>query len=63
MLAPHSGVNADNLRSYRLHVYHCRHDHHIKQDPRWKVKQLPQGRRWTTPAGLTYTKGPKHYPI
>jgi hypothetical protein len=42
--------------------YHCRHDHLIKQDPRWKVEQTLKGRRWTTPAGLTYTKGPKEYP-
>lgn len=44
--------------------YHCRHDHHIKQDPNWKVEQLPDGRRfWTTPAGLTYISQPREYPI
>jgi hypothetical protein len=42
----------------------CRHDHIIKQSPRWNVEQLPGGlHRWTTPSGLTYTKGPKDYPI
>ena len=41
----------------------CRHDHMIKQSPRWNVEQLPGGlHRWTTPSGLTYTKGPKQYP-
>ena len=30
----------------------CRHDHRLKQDPRWKVDQLPDGTfRWTTPSG------------
>jgi hypothetical protein len=41
----------------------CRHDHLIKQDPRWSVRQLPGGyHQWTTPSGLSYTKGPKQYP-
>jgi Domain of unknown function (DUF222) len=33
----------------------CRHDHRLKQHPRWKVDQLPDGTfRWTTrPDGLT----------
>src|SRR6185312_12580825 len=30
----------------------CRHDHRLKQQPGWKVDQLPDGTfRWTTPAG------------
>jgi hypothetical protein len=42
----------------------CRHDHRVKQDPRWRVDQLPDGNvRWTTPAGRQYTKEPTRYPI
>ena len=42
----------------------CRHDHRVKQDPRWQVDQLPDGTiRWTTPAGRQYTKEPTRYPI
>jgi hypothetical protein len=42
----------------------CRHDHRLKQHPRWKVDQLPGGTfRWTTPAGRTYTTEPTRYPI
>jgi hypothetical protein len=42
----------------------CRHDHRVKQDPRWQVDQLPDGNiRWTTPAGRQYTKGPTRHPI
>ena len=41
----------------------CRHDHRLKQHPRWKVDQLPDGTfRWTTPAGRTYTTEPTRYP-
>ena len=30
----------------------CRHDHRLKQHPKWTVDQLPDGTfRWTTPAG------------
>ena len=29
----------------------CRHDHRLKQDPRWNAEQLPTGHiRWTTPS-------------
>jgi len=29
----------------------CRHDHKLKQHPKWKVDQLPDGAlRWTTPS-------------
>jgi hypothetical protein len=42
----------------------CRHDHRLKQHPRWKVEQLPDGTfRWTTPSGRTYTTEPTRYPI
>jgi hypothetical protein len=42
----------------------CRHDHRLKQHPRWKVDQLPDGTfRWTTPSGRTYTTEPSRYPI
>ena len=42
----------------------CRHDHRVKQDPRWHVDQLPDGTiRWTTPAGRQYTKESTRYPV
>src|SRR5689334_15156357 len=42
----------------------CRHDHKLKQHPRWKVDQLPDGTfRWTTPSGRQYTTEPTRYPI
>jgi hypothetical protein len=42
----------------------CRHDHRLKQRPRWKVDQLPDGTfRWTTPSGRSYTTEPTRYPI
>ena len=42
----------------------CRHDHRLKQHPKWTVDQLPDGTfRWTTPAGRTYTTEPTRYPI
>ena len=42
----------------------CRHDHRLKQHPKWKVDQLPDGTfRWTTPPGRTYTTEPTRYPI
>ena len=42
----------------------CRHDHRIKQDPRWKVEQLPSAHiRWTTPSGRQYTTEPTRHPI
>jgi hypothetical protein len=42
----------------------CRHDHRLKQHPRWKVDQLPDGTfRWTTPSGRTYATEPTRYPI
>ena len=42
----------------------CRHDHRLKQDPRWNVDQFPDGTfRWTTPSGRQYTTEPTRYPI
>jgi Domain of unknown function (DUF222) len=42
----------------------CRHDHRVKQDPRWTVEQLtPAVIRWTTPSGRQYTTEPTRYPI
>jgi hypothetical protein len=42
----------------------CRHDHRLKQQPRWKVDQLPDGTfRWTTPSGRSYATEPTRYPI
>ena len=42
----------------------CRHDHRLKQHPRWKVEQMPDGTfRWTTPSGRSYTTEPTRYPI
>ena len=42
----------------------CRHDHRLKQHPRWKVEQLPGGTfRWTTPSGRQCTTEATRYPI
>ncbi len=42
----------------------CRHDHQLKQDPRWKAEQHPGGTMtWTTPSGRQYTTAPTEYPI
>ena len=42
----------------------CRHDHRLKQHPRWNAEQLPDGRfRWTAPSGRQYTTEPARYPI
>ena len=42
----------------------CRFDHRLKQDPRWKAEQLPNGDvRWTTPSGRQYVTEPTRYPI
>jgi hypothetical protein len=41
----------------------CRHDHRMKQDPRWQVEQLENGEvRWTSPSGRQYTNEPTRYP-
>ena len=42
----------------------CRHDHRLKQDPRWKVEQVtPATFRWTAPSGRTCTTEATRYPI
>jgi hypothetical protein len=42
----------------------CRHDHRLKQHPKWKVDQRPDGTfTWTTPAGRAYTTEPTRYPV
>ena len=42
----------------------CRHDHRLKQHPRWTVDQLPDSSfRWTTPSGRHYTTEPTRYPV
>ena len=42
----------------------CRHDHRLKQHPRWHVEQRADGTfRWTTPAGRSYDTEPTRYPI
>jgi hypothetical protein len=42
----------------------CRHDHRVKQHPKWKVEQHPDGTfTWTTPSGWKYTTEPTRYPI
>jgi hypothetical protein len=42
----------------------CRHEHRLKQDPRWKVEQITPGTlRWTAPSGRQYTTEPTRYPI
>ncbi len=42
----------------------CRSDHRMKQDPRWRTKQLPGGYvRWIMPSGRQYITEPTRYPI
>jgi hypothetical protein len=42
----------------------CRHEHRLKQDPRWKVEQITPGTvRWTAPSGRQYVTEPTRYPI
>jgi hypothetical protein len=42
----------------------CRHEHRLKQDPRWKVEQISPGTfRRTAPSGRQYTTEPTRYPI
>jgi hypothetical protein len=42
----------------------CRHDHRLKQHPRWNADQLPGGYvRWTAPSGRQYVTEPTRYPI
>ena len=42
----------------------CKFDHRLKQDPRWTVDQLPDGRIiWTAPTGRQATTEPHRYPV
>jgi hypothetical protein len=42
----------------------CRHDHRLKQHPRWNAEQITPGTfRWTAPSGRQYTTEPTSYPI
>ena len=42
----------------------CRHEHRLKQDPRFTVTQPTPGTfRWTAPSGRTYDTEPTRYPI
>jgi hypothetical protein len=42
----------------------CRHDHRLKQHPRWNVEQITPGTfRRTAPSGRQYTSEPTRYPI
>ncbi|HEX2822025.1 MAG TPA: hypothetical protein VHO07_17890 [Streptosporangiaceae bacterium] len=42
----------------------CRHDHRLKQHPRWKVEQITPGTfRRTAPSGRQYVTEPTRYPI
>jgi len=42
----------------------CRHDHRMKQHPRWNAEQLPGGYiRWAAPSGRQYVTEPTRYPI
>jgi len=42
----------------------CRHEHRLKQHPRWKVEQVNRGTfRWTAPSGRQYTTEATRYPI
>jgi hypothetical protein len=42
----------------------CRHDHRLKQHPRWTAEHLADGTiRWTMPSGRQHTTEPTRYPI
>jgi hypothetical protein len=42
----------------------CRHDHRLKQHPRWNAEQLPGAYvRWTAPSGRQYVTEPTRYPV
>jgi hypothetical protein len=42
----------------------CRHDHRLKQHPRWNAEQLDNGSvRWTAPSGRQYVTEPTRYPV
>ena len=42
----------------------CRFDHRMKQDPRWKAEQRPDGTFvWITPSGRQHETEPTRYPV
>ena len=42
----------------------CRHDHRLKQHPRWNAEHLADGTiRWTMPSGRRYDTEPTRYPV
>jgi hypothetical protein len=42
----------------------CRHDHRMKQDPRWQTEQLENGNvLWTMPSGRQHVTEATRYPI
>jgi hypothetical protein len=42
----------------------CRHDHRLKQHPRWTAEHLADGSvRWTMPSGRQYTTEPTRHPV
>ena len=42
----------------------CRHEHRLKQHPRWNVEQITPGTfQWTAPSGRQYASEPTRYPI
>jgi hypothetical protein len=42
----------------------CRHDHRLKQHPRWNAERLPGGYvRWTMPSGRQCLTEPTRYPV
>ena len=58
------GVTHAHVRHFGNLAPKCRHDHRLKQHPKWHVDQLPDGTfAWTTPAGRTYTTEPTRYPV
>ncbi len=53
-----------HVRTTVMYLPKCRHDHRLKQHPKWHVDQLPDGTfRWSTPAGRSYDTEPTRYPI
>ena len=52
------------MRGFDNHAPKCRHEHRLKQDPRWKVEQItPATFQWTAPSGRSSTTEATRYPI
>ena len=63
-LEPIATEECDHRFAARGHAPKCRHEHRLKQDPRWNVEQItPATFRWTTPSGRQYTTEATRYPI